>query len=709
MNNRPFIKNLIWNANLDEASKTLIKNKIHSFDNLDGYETENINTVYIQKNEDIFDFIKKNPFQKTDIIFLRPKKAKDFYNLLQNQSYTIIPRIFIVDKEVIELTNEYSDLIDIPFFHKKYIYPSIKRLLSDLCKKDTYKSNTIPSIEINEDNLFSFEYVDTNKLSFPLYIRTLIKQPTNEEIEKFNKFCRDKDFAKNNKNNNSIINPRKKEEYKDKEDLRYLLEQIERVERLKIIIPFPILIKFWLRIYTYHTNFYREINYILKKNSNSIYGIYVRGLYHGRKYIDFDIKHTLYRGSNISNKELKQLKEYLKNKKDSKICHCYSKSFFSCSLDKEIAIKFMYNYKPDLKQNSYVLYIVENGCKDDIENVSNADLSKISFYDEAEILFYPFSSFEVIDIKEINKEVSIKKVRGKDIEILNADIKYYEIRLNYIGKYKKKVPKPDKLNRIEESSYANCLLKTNILKKKELDQALFEFDIKKYLNTISCKYTIPKEMKNKPIKLINFDNKDNSCQISINNNDTFNFQSEYTFKEEGEYKIDFDFNKLLRNTSSLFENCKYLTSVDLSNLNSKELELMINMFNNCINLKEFIFNNSDTKSIKNMNGMFYKCESLKSIDLSNLNLENAFDISSMFRYCKSLQNVKFFKSDTVKSMDYLFDNCSSLINLDLSEFDCKNADEIGHVFGGSFNKQCNIKYKKDSKFKLIDPKFSTII
>ena len=80
----------------------------------------------------------------------------------------------------------------------------------------------------------------------------------------------------------------------------------------------------------------------------------------------------------------------------------------------------------------------------------------------------------------------------------------------------------------------------------------------------------------------------------------------------------------------------------------------------------------------------------------------------MFRDCKTITNIKFFKSKNVKNMDYLFYNCSSLNNLDLTEFDCRNAGEIGHVFGGSFNKQCNIIYIENSKFRTIDPKYSNI-
>ena len=711
MINRHFIKNLIWIAKFDDESIECIEKKLSSFDELDGYETENINSMYFSNDKEVFDFIEKNPFQKTDIIFIDSKKGKNFYNSLEGKigEYSIIPRIFIIDKNVIHNTFEYYDSLNIPFFHKDFIYFSIKNLCNTLCKKETYKSETIPTMESKEGIIFSFEYIHKNKLRLPLFYHKLLIKPNDEEIEKFNKFCRNKDFAKIKINSNDIIDPRKKEE---KEDLKYLLEQIERIEKLKIKIPFQILIKFWFRIYTYETNFYKEMNNNLRHNIPSNYDIYVRGSYHGLKYIRPISNKTLYRGSVISNNEIKELEKCLKNKKNnnSKICHCFCKPFFSCSLDKETAKEFMANTKCDVKKNSYALFIIEKGTNDDIDNISNVDLRKISFHPgEDEILFFPFSSFEITNIiKKFNEELVITNKRGNDIETLNVLLDYYEITLNYIGKYKKEVPIWDHLNRIEESNFAKCLLKTNILKKKELDPKIFSFDINKYINSITCKYKIPKEMINKGIKLINYKNKDNSCQISLNNEKINKFQSEYTFKKEGEYKFEFEFNTALENTSSLFENCKYLISVDLSKLNTEKLKLMINMFKKCENLKEFIFNNDNTQSIENLNGMFYECKSLLSVDLSHLNLQNVVDISSMFRFCTSIKNIKFFKSENVKSMDYLFDNCSSLENLDLSEFDCKNASEIGHVFGGSFNKECKINYEENSKFKLIDPRFSSI-
>ena len=74
--------------------------------------------------------------------------------------------------------------------------------------------------------------------------------------------------------------------------------------------------------------------------------------------------------------------------------------------------------------NLSMYYIFEKGEEIDIENASNAEISEFSFYsNEKEILFFPFSCFEIMKI-ETNKE---------------GDIEYSKIYLSYIGKYKTKI------------------------------------------------------------------------------------------------------------------------------------------------------------------------------------------------------------------------------------------------------------------------------
>ena len=69
--------------------------------------------------------------------------------------------------------------------------------------------------------------------------------------------------------------------------------------------------------------------------------------------------------------------------------------------------------------------------------------------------------------------------------------------------------------------------------------------------------------------------------------------------------------KNVTTTRTMFYNCKYLTSLDLSNF--------------------------DTSSVTNMEYMFDLCYGLRSLDLSNFDTSNVINMSSMFMGCTSLQ------------------------------------------------------------------------
>ena len=331
-----------------------------------------------------------------------------------------------------------------------------------------------------DEKIFSFEYLDgPKKLKLAFCYRKLVKKPDDNEIKRFNKFLKDKPYKYNFDNN----------QYNENENFIYLLRQISRIEELNLSIPFPLLVKYWLRIYSFETKFYSEMNYTLLSNTGpSPFDIYIRALYHGFDFIPFFFKENLYRGAIISNQELNVMKQSLKK---NKICHCFSLSFFSCSLEEKVGLFFMKkNDLPEGKQ--YVLYVINKGKEIDKENVSNADLEHFSSHKlEKEILFYPFSSFIVTKIEEKEDIKKIEKIRENDIEELSMKIKYYRIELSYIGKFKTDVPQD--LKYMEESLYAQALLHTEILKKEELvdKPEMFTFDIKKYMNIIIAYYTIP--------------------------------------------------------------------------------------------------------------------------------------------------------------------------------------------------------------------------
>ena len=127
-----------------------------------------------------------------------------------------------------------------------------------------------------------------------------------------------------------------------------------------------------------------------------------------------------------------------------------------------------------------------------------------SFHDEKEILFFPFSSFEIINVEEKN----------------HNNLKYYQINLNYLGKYVEKV-EPLKNRKIPKNKFAKDFLISNFIKKALLikESKKFDFDTKEFIkqdditNNIIAIYKITEIEVNKRIKIIS-PNDSNMKEIS---------------------------------------------------------------------------------------------------------------------------------------------------------------------------------------------------
>ena len=122
----------------------------------------------------------------------------------------------------------------------------------------------------------------------------------------------------------------------------------------------------------------------------------------------------LYRGARLLNQEIEIIKDYLNNKKENLPgTIVFSKTFLSFTKDIKIAEKFLKNQENNKELNK-VLFILEKDNNIGYNLATHADIEKLSFYpNEKEVLFFPFSSFEIKDIKEIN----------------NSNEKIYEIKL----------------------------------------------------------------------------------------------------------------------------------------------------------------------------------------------------------------------------------------------------------------------------------------
>ena len=293
-------------------------------------------------------------------------------------------------------------------------------------------------INESEETQLTFEYIDRKeKLVLPLFFKALIDKASNENIENYNKLL----YDKYSKNRQRIIE---------------LLEPIQSIPN----IPIEILSKYYARLYCVESDFYKELNKDLGVNKIDKYLPFIKTLYEGVNLGALPIAKNsiLYRGAKISKDEIIKIKNYEKKKiKNLPYAIVFSRSFLSFSKDKNIAKKFL--ERGICGENLFrVLYIIEKDDKLEYNLSTHGDIEEIALIpDEKEVLFFPFSSFEVKKIKEIN----IDKEKG------------YEIHLLYLGKYLKEIENDKNiiLNEIKlpDSEFKKQLTESNLIKKEKIE------------------------------------------------------------------------------------------------------------------------------------------------------------------------------------------------------------------------------------------------
>ena len=295
---------------------------------------------------------------------------------------------------------------------------------------------------------------------------------------------------------------------------------------------------------------------------------------------------------------------------------------------------------------SKVLYILDKNNSIDYSLSTHADLENISFFPfEKEVLFFPFSSFEIKGLKE---------------EIIDNE-NIYKLNLQYLEKYTKEFLNDEK-EIPNDSIYKKELIESGLIAKEDIEHKKVKDLFNEYIiykneiynmNLITAEINITEDDINKEIRIINSyeeskkenveqvlgeeNEKDikNKCIIKINGK-IINFNYFHIFNKVGIYKIEYIINGFLRNLNNMFYGCLSLNKLNLSQYN--------------------------TQYVSNMSNMFNGCSSLINLDLSNFNTEYVYDMSYMFNGCSSLINLNLSKFNTeyVNNMSYMFSGCSSL-------------------------------------------------
>ena len=138
------------------------------------------------------------------------------------------------------------------------------------------------------------------------------------------------------------------------------------------------------------------------------------------------------------------------------------------------------------------------------------------------------------------------------------------------------------------------------------------------------------------------------------------------------------------NMGFMFNSCKVLTSLNLSNFNTEKVTDMQGMFGECSDLTSLNITSFNTEKVTNMRQMFYNCSDLTSLNLSNFNTEKVMYMSNMFYNCNKLTSLDLssFNTAEVTKMDYMFKSCTDLTSLDLSNFNTAKVTDMNYMFYG---------------------------
>ena len=138
--------------------------------------------------------------------------------------------------------------------------------------------------------------------------------------------------------------------------------------------------------------------------------------------------------------------------------------------------------------------------------------------------------------------------------------------------------------------------------------------------------------------LIEFNNFPKNLHGLFRNSTIYTMEIIKAFQNDDNNNEIFDF-------SNMFQDCKNLISVDLSNFNFCNVGKFNKMFSGCINLNNFLLPKNLSLNCINFENvdfseMFSDCSSLTSIDLSGIEFKGINNVNNMFINCENIESIK---------------------------------------------------------------------
>lgn len=134
-----------------------------------------------------------------------------------------------------------------------------------------------------------------------------------------------------------------------------------------------------------------------------------------------------------------------------------------------------------------------------------------------------------------------------------------------------------------------------------------------------------------------------------------------------------------------FAGCTNLDAIEnFKNLKTDNVTTMTSMFQDCKSLTTLDAKTLNTQNVTDMRDMFAGCENLTALDISTFDTQNAEQMGGMFAGCSKLAELELpaFTTPKAKNMSNMFNGCQGMTVLDISKFNTATVEDMSGMFGG---------------------------
>lgn len=180
----------------------------------------------------------------------------------------------------------------------------------------------------------------------------------------------------------------------------------------------------------------------------------------------------------------------------------------------------------------------------------------------------------------------------------------------------------------------------------------------------------------KDANLVTINGRINTSGLVLEYNPSFNYANDNDENSSGGTGLAFMFN-----------DCKVLTGIDLTEFTTTNAGDMKRMFGGCAKISSLDVSGFDTSNAKSMYWMFRKMAKLTEVDISNFNTSNVENMLGMFVSATGVQKIYLgpnFDTSKVKMFNYMFGEMNNIKTIyAYSDFTVSNLASSSNMFASA--------------------------